>query len=91
MIFTGNHATPPGGSPRYQQAQKPWRLFLKLFPGAVLMGRGARDACRRAPRDGPEPLWSVGTNLSEERVSAGSGRGGTLMQFKIYRKKKFLA
>ena len=36
------------------------------------MGRRARDAYRRAPRDAPDPPWSVGTHLGEE--SAESGR-----------------
>ena len=30
------------------------------------MGRRARDAYRRVPRDAPDPLWSVGINLGEE-------------------------
>ena len=35
------------------------------------MGRGARDAYRRAPRDAPDPPWSVGTNLGEESTESG--------------------
>ena len=34
---------------------------------AIPMGRGARDAYRRAPGDAPPPPRSVGTNLGEER------------------------
>jgi len=37
------------------------------------MGRGARDAYRRVPRDAPDPPWSAGTNLGEESTESGRG------------------
>ena len=42
------------------------------------MGRRARDAYRRAPRDVSDPPWSVGTNMGEERAP-----NRRLLQFKI--------
>ena len=42
------------------------------------MGRGARDAYRRVPRDVSDLPWSVGTNLGEE-----SPESGRWLQFKI--------
>ena len=47
------------------------KFAQKRILEAVPVGRGARDAYPRAPRDAPDPPWSVGTNLGEESAESG--------------------
>ena len=48
----------PGCSPPNQQAPKP-QSCQNHEQQPVAMGRSGRDACRRAPREGLHPRWSM--------------------------------
>ena len=54
-----------------QRAQRARRVALQTSKFGFPMGRGARDAYRRVPRDASDPPWSMGTDLGEERAEHG--------------------
>jgi len=54
----------------------------KRLPDAIPVGRGARDAYRRVPRDAPDPPWSMSTNLGEESAEFGRGCSSKIVESK---------